>query len=87
MVVGLKGTTNFANEVGKSNFNYPYEPLSDDDVLGHALVKMKDELAESERILEQKVKDRTAEVVQKKEEIEHQNEKLEELYQDITASI
>jgi len=87
LVVGLKGTTNFANEVGKSNFNYPYEPLSDDDVLGHALVKMKDELAESERILEQKVKDRTAEVVQKKEEIEHQNEKLEELYQDITASI
>ncbi len=87
LVVGLKGTTNFANEVGKSNFNYPYEPLSDDDVLGHALVKMKDELAESERILEQKVKDRTAEVVQKVEEIEHQNEKLEELYQDITASI
>lgn len=87
LVVGLKGTTNFANEVGKSNFNTEYKPLSDEDVLGHALVKMRDELAESERILEQKVIERTAEVVRQKEEIERQSEKLEELYEDVTASI
>ncbi len=87
LVVGLKGTTNFANEVGKSNFTTEYKPLSDEDVLGHALVKMRDELAESERILEQKVIERTAEVVRQKEEIERQSEKLEELYEDVTASI
>ncbi len=87
LVDGLKGTTNFANEVGKSNFDTEYTPLSDDDVLGHALVKMRDELAESERILEAKVIERTAEVVRQKEEIERQSEKLEELYQDVTASI
>ena len=87
LVDGLKGTTNFANEVGKSNFDTAYTPLSDEDVLGHALVKMRDELAESERILEAKVIERTAEVVRQKEEIERQSEKMEELYQDVTASI
>lgn len=87
LVDGLERTTTFANEVGKSNFNYPYTPLSDRDSLGHALLVMKDELAENERILEQKVKERTQEVVRQKEEIELQNGKLEVLYKDITASI
>ncbi len=87
LVDGLEQTTTFANEVGKSNFNYPYQPLSEHDTLGHALLVMKDELAESERVLEQKVVERTQEVVRQKEEIEHQSEKMEELYTDITASI
>lgn len=87
LVDGLKKTTDFAKEVGQSNFNYPYQPLSDEDVLGHALLKMKDELAETERILEQKVKERTEEVVKQKDEIESQNQRLEELYKDVTDSI
>ena len=87
LVDGLKKTTDFANQVGQSNFDYPYEPLSEEDVLGHALLKMKDELAETERILEQKVKERTEEVVKQKDEIESQNQKLEELYKDVTDSI
>ena len=73
-------TTDFAHEIGQSNFDYQYQPLSDDDVLGHALLKMKDELAETERILEEKVQARTEEVVKQKAEIE-------ELYTDVTASI
>ncbi len=87
LVDGLERTTTFANEVGKSNFDYPYNPLSEQDTLGHALLVMKDELAESERVLEQKVVERTQEVVRQKEEIEHQSERLEVLYKDITASI
>lgn len=87
LVDGLKRTTDFANEVGKSHFDYPYEPLSSEDTLGHALLKMRDELAENERILEQKVIERTKEVVRQKEEIERQSEKLEELYKDVTDSI
>ena len=87
LVDGLKKTTDFANEIGQSNFSYPYTPLSDEDVLGHALIKMKDELAETERILEQKVKERTEEVVKQKDEIESQNQRLEELYKDVTDSI
>ncbi|MBM76948.1 MAG: hypothetical protein CL846_00555 [Crocinitomicaceae bacterium] len=87
LVKGLKETTQFAHEVGQSNFKYPYQPLSEDDVLGHALLKMKDELAETERILEQKVKERTEEVVRQKDEIDNQKSKLEELYNDVTDSI
>lgn len=87
LVDGLKKTTDFANQVGQSNFDYPYQPLSNEDVLGHALLKMKDELAETERILEQKVKERTEEVVKQKDEIESQNQRLEELYKDVTDSI
>lgn len=87
LVAGLRKTTDFAKNVGQSNFNYPYTPLSDEDVLGHALLKMKDELAETERILEQKVKERTEEVVKQKDEIESQNQRLEELYKDVTDSI
>ena len=87
LVRGLKETTQFAHEVGQSNFNYEYQPLSKDDMLGQALLKMKDELAETERILEQKVKERTEEVVKQKDEIDSQRAKLEELYTDVTASI
>ena len=87
LVDGLKKTTTFAEHVGQSNFDYHYQPLSDEDVLGHALLKMRDELAETERILEQKVKERTEEVVKQKDEIESQNQRLEELYKDVTDSI
>jgi serine phosphatase RsbU (regulator of sigma subunit)/HAMP domain-containing protein len=87
LVDGLKKTTDFAREVGQSNFSSPYKPLSEEDVLGHALLKMRDELAETERILEQKVKERTEEVVKQRDENERQRLKLEDLYKDVTDSI
>lgn len=87
LVEGLQKTTDFAREVGQSNFNYPYQPLSDEDVLGHALLKMRDELAETERTLERKVEERTEEVVRQRDEIERQRLKLEDLYKDVTDSI
>ena len=87
LVDGMKKTTFFAKEVGQSNFNAPYKPLSEEDVLGHALLKMRDELAETERILEQKVKERTEEVVEQRDENERQRLKLEDLYKAVTASI
>ena len=87
LVDGLKSTTEFARNVGQSKFDTEYTPLSENDELGHALLKMRDELAETERILEQKVKERTEEVVKQRDEIEHQREKLEELYKDVTDSI
>jgi serine phosphatase RsbU (regulator of sigma subunit) len=87
LIDGFRRTTDFSRQVGIGNFNYQYRPLSDDDVLGHALLKMRDDLAENERILEQKVIERTEEVVRQKEEIEKQRQKLEELYKDVTDSI
>lgn len=87
LVKGLKSTTNFANEIGQSNFDSTYEPLSEEDVLGHALLSMRDDLAVNERELEDKVKQRTAEVVRQKEELENQKLQIEELYTDVTDSI
>jgi len=87
VILGLETTRDFAISVGAGQFDTHYEPLSEDDDLGKILIKMRDDLAENERVLEQKVVERTAEVVQKKEEIELQNEKISELYEEVTDSI
>ena len=44
----LHATTQFAHEVGLRNFTMPFQPLSDKDVLGKALIAMRDNLKESE---------------------------------------
>ncbi|MEO6883732.1 MAG: SpoIIE family protein phosphatase [Bacteroidia bacterium] len=87
LIEGLKSTTEFANEVGTGNFESYYKPLSEEDTLGQALLKMRVELRENERVLEAKVVERTEEVVRQKEEIELQSQKLEILYKHVTDSI
>ncbi len=94
LVKGLKRTTEFSREVGRGNFDIEYEPLSEDDELGKALLFMRDELKEgerqkleNERILEEKVEERTKEVTKQKNKIEKQNEQRKELLENITASI
>jgi serine phosphatase RsbU (regulator of sigma subunit)/HAMP domain-containing protein len=87
LVQSLHQTTDFAKQTGSGNFSASYKPLSKDDNLGHALLKMRDDLAENERSLEQKVKERTEEVVRQKEEIEEKTGELEILYKQVTDSI
>ena len=87
LVDGLHKTKQFSTEVGKGNSDAQYNPLSDEDELGHALLKMRDDLAANERVLEKKVVERTNEVVRQKEEIEKQKERVTELYKDLTDSI
>jgi serine phosphatase RsbU (regulator of sigma subunit)/HAMP domain-containing protein len=87
LVAGLRRTTDFSHAVAAGDFNADYEPLSEEDVLGHALLKMRQELAERERILEHKVTERTEEVVRQKEEVERQSRKVVELYKNVTDSI
>lgn len=87
LVDGLKKTREFSFEVGRGNFDANYTPLSEDDELGYALLKMRDDLAASERLLERKVEERTNEVVRQKEEITRQKERVTELYKDLTDSI
>lgn len=87
LIAGLESTKNFANEIGSGNYYSDYVPLSNDDSLGYALLMMRDDLETNERILEQKVAERTAEVVKQKEEIELQNNKINEIYGKMTASI
>jgi serine phosphatase RsbU (regulator of sigma subunit)/HAMP domain-containing protein len=87
LIESTNRTTEFAKETGAGNFNAVHTPLSKDDSLGHALIKMRDDLAENERSLEQKVEERTQEVVRQKEEIEEKNGELEVLYKQVTDSI
>jgi serine phosphatase RsbU (regulator of sigma subunit)/HAMP domain-containing protein len=87
LIRSMQHTTDFAKETGAGNFDAEYTPLSKDDSLGHALLKMRVDLAENERFLEQKVIERTEEVVRQKSEIENKNEELEILYKQVTDSI
>jgi serine phosphatase RsbU (regulator of sigma subunit) len=87
LIHSLQHTTEFARQTGIGNFNYEYKPLSNEDVLGHALIQMRDNLAHNERILEQKVIERTEEVMRQKEELEEKNKELEYLYKQVTDSI
>ncbi len=50
---GLQRTSTFAGEIGKSNFNASFAPLSEKDVLGSALLEMRNKLknaAESDAV-------------------------------------
>jgi len=87
LIDGLKRTTDFSHAVAAGDFETEYRPLSEEDVLGHALLKMRAELGERERILEQKVAERTEEMGRQKEEVERQSRKVVELYKNVTDSI
>ncbi len=87
LIDSMERTTQFAGEVGSGNFDSYFKPLSDKDTLGHALLRMRTDLAENERVLEQKVIERTEEVVRQKEEIVTKNQELEVLYKHVTDSI
>jgi serine phosphatase RsbU (regulator of sigma subunit)/CHASE3 domain sensor protein len=87
LINAIERQTEFAKGLGAGNFSQEYQPLSQQDTLGHALLKMRDDLYKNERLLEQKVEERTAEVVRQKEEIERQRVKLERLYNELTDSI
>lgn len=77
---GLQATRAFSLEVGRGNFDATYTPLSEEDALGRAILKMRDDLASNEAELEGKVQARTAEV-------EEQRERIEVLYRDLKDSI
>lgn len=87
VVDGLKRTKDFATEVGAGNFETDYKPLSSKDTLGIALLKMRDDLAENERFLEEKVRQRTAEVVAQAAELDNQRAQIEEYFVQVTDSI
>ena len=77
---GLARTHRFSQEVGGGDFDTPYEPLSDDDALGKALLQMRSSLAANERELEGKVEERT-------EELAQQKARAEEILSDLQDSI
>lgn len=44
VVNSLKEVSDFTQEIGKGNFSRAFNPLSDEDVLGHSLLEMRNEL-------------------------------------------
>lgn len=44
LVSGLRSTSLFAESIGKGNYDSDFEPLSEHDVLGNALIEMRDNL-------------------------------------------
>ncbi|HBP45529.1 MAG TPA: hypothetical protein DD635_06470 [Flavobacteriales bacterium] len=77
---GLSRTREFSLQVGQGQFEAEYMPLSEDDALGQAILKMRDDLANNEREMEAKVDQRTAEVKEQKAVVES-------LYGDLRDSI
>jgi PAS domain S-box-containing protein len=45
LVNGLKATTSFAENIGNGNYRSDFKPLSDHDVLGNALINMRNNLS------------------------------------------
>lgn len=45
LVSGLKATTSFAENIGKGSYQSDFKPLSEHDVLGNALINMRNNLA------------------------------------------
>jgi methyl-accepting chemotaxis protein len=62
LVKGLTNIFNFSLDIGKGNFDSHFDPLSDEDVLGHSLLDMRNELKKA-----------SEEEKRRKEEDEHRN--------------
>ncbi len=64
-------TSVFASEIGKGNLTVHYDKLSDNDLLGNALINMRNSLHDYSVDMEEKVRTRTQEVVEKSKKLEH----------------
>lgn len=73
-------TSVFATEIGKGNLTVQYDKLSENDLLGNALINMRDSLRSYSENMEQQVQERTFEVIEK-------SAKLKIAYGEIKDSI
>jgi PAS domain S-box-containing protein len=75
----FKTTSIFANQIGSGNLRAEFKPLSEKDLLGNALINMRENLREYAEDMEKKVEERTLELQREKEKVEFINLELEKL--------
>jgi serine phosphatase RsbU (regulator of sigma subunit) len=87
LVQGLKRTTEFSNNVRDGKYDTEYEPLSNEDTLGKALLEMRRELKKRDEDYKKDLAEATRDLNEQKDKIQEQNEQRKELLENITASI
>lgn len=93
LVKGLKDISTFSIEIGKGNFNSPFQPLSEEDILGNSLIKMREELRnaaieEEKRKKEDEQRNWATQGIAKFSEILRQNNNdLDELSSNIISNL
>ncbi len=93
LVKGLTNIFNFSLDIGKGNFNSHFDPLSEEDVLGHSLLNMRNELKkaseeDSRRKEEDEQRNWAAQGVAKFSDILRKNtDELEELSYNIISNL
>jgi len=87
LIANFEKTKEFSLSIGAGKFDMPFEPLSEHDELGIALLQMRGDLASYRNEMEEKVAAQTQEIRSQKEQVELQNERVTELYTDLQASI
>ncbi len=93
LVTGLKATSSFALEIGTGNYDNKFKPLSDKDVLGNSLLRMRDDLKsasieDAKRKLEDEQRNwATTGIARFSEILRQNNDKLESLSFNIVSNL
>jgi len=87
LVTNFERTKEFSLSIGAGKFDMEFNPLSEHDELGIALLQMRDDLASYRNEMEEKVAAQTMEIRWQKDQVEQHNARIMELYTDLQASI
>ena len=87
LISNFEKTKEFSMQLGAGNFDVDFNPLSEHDELGKALIRMRADLAAYRNEMEDLVSGQTAEIRMQNDRLEEQTERVTELYNDLQASI